>query len=271
MSGDGERNHNMAQRDIALLLAEASDGVEIGIAPTSALIRGGRRRKLRRWAVVATTTLVAVGSTGALALTGLSGSGDEGMVSPAGRPVVSAQSEPPMRTTLAVGNDRGTPWRVYIDVWKAPADTKEAKATLAAMAKYGERPDDVSKPADLVGRTAHFVHRVTGEEAKATQIVDLPVPKDDVLVGGEHGTVSLPLLPDSDEAARLLVGNVARTAKEVTCHWKDGTSYKVGRASEEPAVNTGAPALYSPKDSPYSWFVCLAPANTEPEKITVAK
>ncbi|MFD0445221.1 hypothetical protein ACFQ10_26725 [Streptomyces indonesiensis] len=48
----------MTQHDIALLLADAADEVKIGIAPAQALIRGGRRRKARRWAVVATTTLV---------------------------------------------------------------------------------------------------------------------------------------------------------------------------------------------------------------------
>ncbi|WP_208653133.1 MULTISPECIES: hypothetical protein [Streptomyces violaceusniger group] len=270
----------MTQHDIALLLADAADEVKIGIAPAQALIRGGRRRKARRWAVVATTTLVVAGSTGTLALTGLSGDGDRG-VSSASRPVASAEAsephmrttpEPHMRTTLASGTDAGVPWRVYIDVWKAPADTAEAKATLAAMAEFGEHPEDVSTASELVGKVAHFVHRVTGEEARTTQIADDLVPEDDVLSGGEFGTVSMPLLPGNGTASqRLVIGQVAKTAREVTCTWKDGTSTKVGRASAATETNVAVPVIHSPKHSPYDWFVCLAPKSTAYEGIKVTK
>ncbi|MFB7508308.1 hypothetical protein ACFC0P_33555, partial [Streptomyces broussonetiae] len=60
MSADRD-NHGtaeMTQTDIALLLADAADEVEIGIAPVQAVIRGGRRRRARRWAVAAATALV---------------------------------------------------------------------------------------------------------------------------------------------------------------------------------------------------------------------
>ncbi|MEV6001938.1 hypothetical protein AB0M25_22355 [Streptomyces griseomycini] len=271
-SADRETSHNMTQHDIAFLLAEAADEVRIGTAPAQALIRGGRRRRARRWAVVATTTLVVAGSTGALALNGLSGDGERG-VSSASQPVASAEaSEPHMRTTLASGTDAGVPWRVYIDVWKAPADTAEAQATLAAMAKFGEHPQDVSTASDLVGKVAHFVHRVTGEEARTTQIGNLVLPEDDVLTGGEHGTVSLPLLPgDGTAAPRLVFGQVAKTAREVTCTWKDGTSTKVGRTSADTEANAGVPVIHSPKHSPYDWFAVLAPESTELEGIKVTK
>jgi hypothetical protein len=266
-NADWETSHNMTQHDIALLLADAADEVKIDIAPAQALIRGGRRRKARRWAVVAATTLVVAGSTGALALTGLSGDEDR-EVSPASRPVASPEaSEPPMRTTLASGTDAGAPWRVYIDVWKAPADTAEAKATLAAMAKFGEHPENVSTASELVGRVAHFVHRVTGEEARTTQIVDMALPEDEVLSGGEYGAVSLPLLPENDTAPRLVTGHVAKTNREVTCTWKDGTSTKVGRASAATKTNAAVPVIHSIKDSPYNWFVCLAPKSTTFEGI----
>nr|WTE07929.1 hypothetical protein OH765_37720 [Streptomyces anulatus] len=271
-SADWETSHNMTQHDIAFLLAEAADEVKIGTAPAQALIRGGRRRKARRWAVVATTTLVAAGSTGALALTGLSGDGDRG-ASSASQPVASAEaSEPHMRTTLASGTDAGVPWRVYIDVWKAPADTAEAQATLAAMAKFGEHPEDVSTASELVGKVAHFVHRVTGEEARTTQIGNLVLPEDDVLSGGEYGTVSLPLLPGNGTAhPRLVFGQVAKTAREITCTWKDGTSTKLGRASLASEANAAVPAIRSLKNSPYDWFVCLAPKSTEWEGTKVTK
>ncbi|MDG4864788.1 hypothetical protein P8605_42235, partial [Streptomyces sp. T-3] len=66
MSGD---RHTMAERDIALLLADAADGVEPGIAPFQAVVRGGKRRRARRrWAIGAAAALVIAGSTGSLAL-----------------------------------------------------------------------------------------------------------------------------------------------------------------------------------------------------------
>ncbi|MEU0358088.1 hypothetical protein [Streptomyces cyaneofuscatus] len=272
-SADWEASNDMAPHDIAFLLAEATGEVRIGTAPARALIRGRRRRRARRWAVVAATTLVVAGSTGALALTGLSGDGGRG-VSSASRPVASAEaSEPHMRTTLASGIDAGVPWRVYIDVWKAPADTAEARATLAAMAKFGEHPQDVSTASELVGKVAHFVHRVTGEDAKTTEIGNSVLrPEDDVLTGGEHGTVSLPLLPDTGTAApRLVFGQVAKTAREATCTWKDWTSTKVGRTSADTEANADVPVIRSPKESPYDWFVCLAPKSTELEGIKVTK
>ncbi|MFT2015553.1 hypothetical protein ACMA1D_06835 [Streptomyces sp. 796.1] len=271
-SADGETSHDMTQHDIAFLLAEAADEVRIGTAPAQALIRGGHRRRVRRWAVVATTTLVVAGSTGALALNGLSGDGEQ-RVSAASQPVPSAEaSEPDMRTTLASGTDEGVPWRVYIDVWKAPADTAEARATLAAMAKFGEHPQDVSTASELVGKVAHFVHRVTGEEATTTQIGNLVLPEDDVLTGGEHGTVSLPLLPgDGTSPPRLVFGQVAKTAQEVTCTWKDGTSTKIGRTSADTEANADVPVIHSLKHSPYDWFAILAPQSTELEGIKVTK
>ncbi|MEY2247638.1 hypothetical protein AB8A21_32650, partial [Streptomyces sp. BF23-18] len=54
MSANGETDHDMAtDADIAVLLARAADEVEIGAAPCQAVVRGGRRRRARRWATVA--------------------------------------------------------------------------------------------------------------------------------------------------------------------------------------------------------------------------
>lgn len=71
MSANRETDHDMASdTDIAFLLAEAADEVEIGTAPYQAVLRGGRRRKARRWATAAAAALVIAGSTGTLALAG---------------------------------------------------------------------------------------------------------------------------------------------------------------------------------------------------------
>ncbi|WP_432058492.1 hypothetical protein [Streptomyces sp. bgisy022] len=279
-SADWETDPDMTQHDIAFLLADATDEVTIGTAPAQALIRGGRRRRARRRAVVATTALVLAGSTGALALNGLSG--DRGRevvseVSPASRPATTPEApEPPMRTTLASGTDAGVPWRVYIDVWEAPADTAEARAALAAMAKFGEQPQDVSSASDLVGKAAHFVYRVTGEEASTTQLLNWVVSEGDALTGGEYGTASQLLLPGDDTAAaRLVYAHVAKNAREVTCTWKDGTSTTVGRTSADTEVNAevnaGVPVLHRIENSPYDWFAILAPESTELEGIKVTK
>ncbi|CAM5602706.1 hypothetical protein SGLAM104S_07066 [Streptomyces glaucescens] len=51
MGANRETEHDMSHTDIAFLLAEAADEVEIGIAPYQSVLRGGRRRRARRWAV----------------------------------------------------------------------------------------------------------------------------------------------------------------------------------------------------------------------------
>src|SRR5881409_292052 len=108
MSADRETNHDMTNTDIALLLAEAADGVEIGIAPTQAVIRGGRRRRARRWAVAAGAALAIVGTTGTVALAGLPG-GDGHRVAPvATQPPTTlpdAFQAEPHRTMLASGTE----------------------------------------------------------------------------------------------------------------------------------------------------------------------
>ena len=59
----GDMTHSTAvERDIALLLADATGEVEIGIAPYQAVVRGGRRRKARRWTVAAAAAAVIVGA-----------------------------------------------------------------------------------------------------------------------------------------------------------------------------------------------------------------
>lgn len=104
------------ERDIALLLADAADGVEVGIAPYQAVVRGGRRRKARRWAVAAAAAVVIAGTTGTLALATVT-DGDRGRVVPAASaPVPTDRVTPdarvtyePSRTTLAQGRTRARP------------------------------------------------------------------------------------------------------------------------------------------------------------------
>ncbi|MGW1326357.1 hypothetical protein ACWD64_27900 [Streptomyces antibioticus] len=273
MSADRE-NHDMTRHDIALLLADAADEVEIGIAPTQALIRGGRRRKARRWAVAAAATLVVAGSTGALAVTGLSD--DEDRTLPAVRPTAPELPDTveAVDGTLALGTDKGRGWKVSVNVWRAPRDTADARTVLDAMAGYGEYPADVRTPSDLVGKVAYFVHRTTedpedadGDNPQFTLISQNLVPAGDTLSGTDVEAASGPLFP-GDSAERLVVGHVAKTARQVTCTWKDGTTTTVERAALDD-INQDEMVIRDPEGSPYSWFVCLAPRGTAYQSVEV--
>ena len=264
MSADRETNHEMTHHDIALLLADAADEVEIGIAPTQAVLRGGRRRRARRWAVATATAVVVAGSTGALALSGLPGGHASGATPAAPAPSASASPNlfEPSRTTLAVGTDQDKPWKVTIDVWPAPRDEEEAQAELSAMAQYGAMPADVRKPADLVGKGAYFVRRGFGEEEGSKLTMDDVVTESSAMSGDDIQAGIVPLTADPNGPERLVIGSVAKTAQEVTCGWKDGTQTVVRRASEKDVINSDEFAIRRIDGLPFDWFVCLAPTGT---------
>ncbi|MEV5876720.1 hypothetical protein AB0L75_21290 [Streptomyces sp. NPDC052101] len=249
MSADRE-NHDMAQTDIAFLLADAADEVEIGIAPVQAVIRGGRRRRARRWAVAAATALVLAGSTGAtLAVTGLPGAAD--------RPsTVAAQpSTPearhvyvPQVTEVAHGSDHGTGWRVVVSVWGAPRDKAEAAAQVAAMRKYGIEKNILPGSRDLVGKTSHYSGLYYGD-APLRSLIFGTDKKWEPLSDGELMSGAVPLAKgNSDGPERLVAGAVATSTRHVMCSWKDGTSTVV-----VPRRVAG---------SPVNWFACAAPRGT---------
>lgn len=208
MSTDRETSHDMSDSDIAVLLADATDEVEIGIAPYQAVLRGGRRRRARRWAVAAATALVLAGSSATLAVAGLPGGGD-GRGAVATQPPVTGTPnvfEPANRTTLATGTENGKEWRVTVDTWQAPVDTAEAEATMHAMQAYGEYPPDVRGASDLVGKIAYFVHRDYGGES--TKVMENTVPKTDRLTGTDLMSGSLP----SNPAARRTSASSSATS-----------------------------------------------------------
>jgi hypothetical protein len=263
MSTDRETNHDMMQHDIAGLLADAADEVEIGIAPTQTLLRRGRRRRARRWAVAAATALVVAGSTGALAMTGLpEGNGERVTPAVTGTP---GALQSPSRTILGTGTDQGKPWKVAIDVWPAPRDAAEAQAELKAMAKYRETLPTVREPSDLVGSTALFLRSSTGDENGPGTLIhgglmngrDLDPP-----ARNQYGTV--PAGPGSGSPDRVVVGPVAEMVKQVTCKWKDGTKTDLVRGPANEATNTDKSAIRSVEGSPWDWFVCLVPQGTTP-------
>ncbi|AWT42972.1 MULTISPECIES: hypothetical protein [Streptomyces] len=273
-NADREFDHGMTDRDIAFLLADAASAVEIGTAPTQAVIRGGRRRRARRWAVTAATAALVAGSTGALAVTALPGGGGH-RVAPATPPATSATPGPvlqPDPTTLATGTDQGTPWKVTLDVWPAPRDETEAQTLLGAMTTYGEFPADVHKASDLVGRSAYTVRQSHGDgDTLGTPVSEGLTAPADRMAGTDLDSVAVPLDPDTPgRPQRLVVGHVARTAQEVTCTWKNGTTTKVHRATSAD-INSDDQTIRTPATSPYAWFVCLAPEGTAFESVAVTR
>ncbi|MFF0015121.1 hypothetical protein [Streptomyces sp. NPDC005374] len=252
----------MSDSDIALLLADAADGVEIGIAPYEAVIRGGRRRRARRWAVAAATALVLAGSSATLAVAGLPDGGGRQVAPPAtqSKPTPShVFHDKPHRSTLATGTDGGTKWKVLINVWDAPHDEAQAETLRSAMARYGETPPDGGKASDLIGTITYFVYRGYGD--KTTKVMENTVPESDTMTGTDLTSGSLPLDPDGKADVRLVIGYVAKTAHRVNCTWTNGTATVVERAAA--GAGTDIPAIRSPQGSPYDWFVCLAPKSTE--------
>ncbi|MCS0603477.1 hypothetical protein NX794_19980 [Streptomyces sp. LP11] len=243
--------------DIALLLADVADEVEIGAAPVQAVIRGGRRRRARRWAVAAATTLVLAGSTGAtLMAAGLPGehrtTATQLPVSPQTRHVYV-----PQRTELAHGVDRGTNWRVEFSVWEAPRDDEEASGQAAAMKAYGVL-QPVTKERQLVGSTSYFVSLYYGDERRPRVLVLDTVQKWDAMSGHDVVYNSVPLKrSDAAGADRLVVGRVARTAQQVRCTWTDGTDTTV-----RPTPAGG---------SPVNWFVCVGPVGKGNETAAVTR
>ncbi|MFF4057778.1 hypothetical protein ACFYZ8_04525 [Streptomyces sp. NPDC001668] len=254
----------MSDSDIALLLADAADEVEIGIAPYQEVLRGGRRRRARRWAVAAATALVLAGSSATLAVAGLPGGdgGDGGGGAVATRPSATGTPrafEPVNRTTLASGTDDGKEWRVTLDSWQAPVDTAEARATMNAMRAHGESPPDVREASDLVGRIAYFVHLDYGGESR--KVMENTVPESDALTGTDLMSGSLPLEPGDTKDVRLVIGYVAKTAQRVNCAWTNRTATVVERAAS--GTGTDVEAIRPAEGSPYDWFVCLAPKGAE--------
>ena len=272
MSADREASHDMADRDIALLLAQAADGVEIGIAPTEAVIRGGRRRRTRRWAVGAAVALALAGSTGTLAAAGLTHGDGNGPARVATRPPAPEPRhvDQPRSSALAIGTENDKQWEVDLDVWDAPRDKAEAESQFAAMMLYGLSPAGVSEASDLVGKTSYFVSRIYGDADKARTVMFDTVRHWDPMAGKDIEAGAVPLTGQSGPQ-RLVIGQVAKTAREVTCRWKDGTSTAVRLTTDPGSVNMGDMTIRPADGSPVNWFVCLAPKDTSYKSVEVTK
>ncbi|MFI5554864.1 hypothetical protein [Streptomyces sp. NPDC051738] len=270
MTGDGVTGHGMTHTDVAFLLADAADEVEVGIAPYDAVLRGGRRRKARRWAVATATALVLVGSAGTLAVAGLPG-GNEGRGAQVATqaPAPSVRNVyPPERTMLATGTDGNQQWWVTIDVWPAPRDASEAQAQWEAMSVYGSQP--VGKASELIGKSAYVVSRTYGDGEPTVTFIDV-FNENNPDSGKDLQSGAMPLSPADSGPNRLVIGQVAPTAQEVTCTWKNGMKTTLHTAPDNETVDADVPAIRPAAKSPVNWFVCVAPEGTEYKSVGVTK
>ncbi|MEU8790346.1 hypothetical protein [Streptomyces sp. NPDC048643] len=270
MGGNGRTNHDTAaDRDIALLLAEAADGVRIGAVPYRELVRGGRRRRARRWTLVAAAALVVAGSAGTLALAG--GTDGEGRrVAPVATTPASPDSrqvDKPRSTAVARGTDHGEDWTVEALVWGAPRNVPEARAQLKTMRGYALIPAGIHAPSDLVGKGWYY-GRLLRDGGLVSTFMNAPVEKGGMPPDGQVEDAATTLAPENPEAAddsrRLVVGRVAPTALEVTCTWDDGTKVKAAPAAPGTGLVGDFEDLVRPVDgSRANWFTCVAPKGED--------
>ncbi|MFK0279600.1 hypothetical protein ACIQVL_03880 [Streptomyces sp. NPDC090499] len=273
MSTDRE-NHDMTQTesDIALLLADAADEVEIGIAPVQAVMRGGRRRRARRWAVAAATAVAVLGgSAGAtLAVAGLPGEHHRTQVAARPSSPDARHVYEPQRTELARGTYEGREWRVSVQVWGAPRDETEADRQFDRMDELGLKPADVRKPADLIGKISFFATRGWGEE-HVQQVMFNTVRTLESYAGTDLESMATRFSSDPASSERLVIGMVARTAQEVTCDWKDGRT-SVARPAVGFSAHDDGNAIRAVDGFPTAnWFVCVAPQGTVYQSAEVTK
>ncbi len=236
MIADRETNHDMTHRDIAFLLADAADEAEIGGLPG-----GGpwwpppQGPPLR--ALAAAAALVIAGSTGTLALAGVTG-GDAQEVAPAAtRPPVGDERHvyEPQRSDLGRGTEHGKKWKVVIDVWGAPRNKAEAQGQRDAMtgSGLGKPWVNVRDASELIEQELVCFVRLTLDGKTSIKLLG-------VREGRHHGGHGPHVRRDAaghqwdgDEqdrpAARGRSG--VTTAQEVTCTWDDGSTTEASRPS----------------------------------------
>ncbi|MFF5405311.1 hypothetical protein ACFY8K_20085 [Streptomyces misionensis] len=263
-------DHDDRTRDrIALLLADTAEEFETGAAPVAAVVRAGRRRRNRRWAAGAVAAAVLAGGTGTLAATGLPGVTREA-ASPARSPWTPGHLVyEPVDTTVGYGTEQGMPWSVGLRVWPAPRDRAEAVRQMKAMADWGLTPVTSGSPSDLIGRTSYFVIRSFGTSDRRLVTSDT-VARLPRLTGDEIRVFPQPLTDTG--SSRLVVGMVAKTARQVTCHWKDGSTTVADRAPDNTPMRPVDAVIRSVRDFPTAnWFTCLSPGSAAYESAEVTK
>ncbi|MEU7579068.1 hypothetical protein AB0B50_15860 [Streptomyces sp. NPDC041068] len=230
---DPARHESAAHSDIAHRLADAADVVEIGTAPYQAVMRGGRRRKARRWVVGALAAVALAGSTGSLALAVVD-DGDGAQVASDGTAEERHVYAPRFTQLTEVFNDEGAQVaRVELQTWGAPRDEAEARGQKKAMLKAGVWDERTTDPVpDFDQPWFAVVIRADGKD----EVTSFGL--QDERPGGDDG-LSFASVETEVKGKKLTIGHVGPRTKRVEYVYAYGTS--------EPELQRAA-------GSAYLWF-----------------
>ncbi|MBW5421174.1 hypothetical protein GKQ77_06280 [Streptomyces sp. BG9H] len=229
------RQDTSAHSDITHRLTDAADEVEIGIAPYQAVMRGGRRRKARRWVVGALAAVAIAGSTGSLALAVVDG---ESRTRPAAR-VDSAEARhvyAPQVTPLTKVLDKAgaEAARVELRTWGAPRDAAEARGQKRAMTEAGVWDERTTDPVPALGRPWYAIVVTADGKERLTSF-----GLQDEAPGGDDG-LSFASVEIAVKGQKLMIGHVGPKTKRVELEYENGTT--------EPHLRRAA-------GSAYLWFI----------------
>ncbi|WP_157245890.1 hypothetical protein [Nonomuraea typhae] len=231
---------NQDNRDVALLLKKAAEQVEIEAAPYQAVVRGGRRRRARRRAVLAGVALAVVVS----GFAGTAAFEDRPIVNwdRANPTAVQRHVYDPQVTALGVVAGR----RLFIEVWGAPRDDAELREQKARMIRAGVWEGRAPKgfPPPAVGETWFFVYAPGDSGGKEPVASGVEAPPD-----GNLGNILVAGL----DRRRLAMGMVSPDVVRITGDWSTG-SVK--------GTITQVRGLHNP------WFTVEGDASAELKSIT---
>ena len=277
MSADRETNHghgqyDAAHTDIAFLLADAADEVEVGTAPYQAVVRGGRRRRARRWAVAAAAAPVIAGSTGTLALVehGQRPRGRPGGRRPSvGNGMCTTPSGPLSRWAGTAGGSGGsTPSNLG-----SAAERGGGGAAVRRQIDHGEWSPYARISKNLVGRGFFSVSLAVDDVWRP--VMQGEIDKAYGMSGTDLESAAIPLeAKTSDQAGalnRLVIGRVAARARTVTCTWDDGTTSVAHKVPANYAANNKVPVIRPVAGSQAAWFVCLGGRGEESKSVKVTE
>ncbi|RJL35476.1 hypothetical protein [Bailinhaonella thermotolerans] len=212
-------DRDMDDQDVTLLLREAAGGIEPGAAPYAAVVRGGKRRRARRWAAGAVTVL---------ALTGVAGTFGAGALMDRPEPVAAETAPSPERrhvytpwvTPLATVRDgaNASELRLSVEVWGAPRNAAEIREQKARMVRHGvwrDRESDPVRPGDV---WFSVVATRVGDGRRTVVVSGLEQ------AGGERPGYVAYDLPGDLVSGRVVVGHVSPDVRRITYQWRDGSS-----------------------------------------------
>ncbi len=156
-------------------------------------------------------------------------------------------------------------------MWGAPRNKAEADRQFDAMAELGIKPAEGDEPADLIGMTSFFAVRGWGEIDRPQQVMFNSVEKFERFSGTDMEAAATRLGTGGESSGRLVIGIVAKTARQVTCRWKDGTTSVAEPAEGFSAHDTGSAIRSVDGFRGANWFTCVAPEGTSYASAEVTK